>query len=648
MIKRNLIILITGFFSIVAIITIILIIVYSHKKSSGKTCDASNNIENGDALPCTSSLADGSTCNPTCTSPYTLTGNRSCKNGTLNDTAKCNNNSDPTGKTCDASNNIENGDASPCTSSLSDGSTCNPTCTSPYTLTGNRSCNNGTLNDTAKCNNNSDPTKKYGTPTNDQLDQAKNIVNGYSKLFSGDPFIMFVNYTSEQVVARIGSGNGIYPCSDENNDTCKWGNNPGISKVHKFGDQIITTDFDKGINKSHQILNPNECWLVKIPLDQEGYLKFCNGNNDNATGAISCGPSQNLYFAYGLTGNYYDIHGKKYTYDQAIASNIPEHQIFPECQSNSNTNLAVGNQSQLELHLLGDYSATDLSSVNGVSKPLYIAMYDSKTGYDFTCTYGNDKRNFLYCDYDRQNCEFPEVDKTYQVKRDKDGLPYNCLQPGVACKYYVDHPKVVSVWGDDLDAKFTFTDPHGTTWNTKGCVPGDVNNYCTEVNGKLQYMGMDLQGGSCELLNAGGLRLNYKSTDPITGNDTDTWIDWTTGKVPKGTLAPAITKDLIWNKYQPECGNNFGSISDRLRMCKYDIQTSKTCPISGDGSCRTNNGTGDKDSWSSPVVQRFCESCHSETCSTYCQSYDDYWGTMTCPFKNNQGPLRPNVVVITY
>ena len=587
MIKRNLILMITGFFSIIAIITIIVIVIHSHNKNSKHSeesyCDASSDIQNGVASPCTSSLAEGDTCNPTCKPAYTLSGNRLCKNNTLINSAYC-------------------------------------------------------MPDIVP------PTGKHGPPTNDQLDQAKNTVNGYSKLFSGDPFIMFVNYTSEQVVARIGSGNGIYPCSDENNDTCKWGNNPGISKVHKFGDQIITTDFDKGINKSHQILNPNECWLVKIPLDQEGYLKFCNGNNDNATGAISCGPSQNLYFAYGLTGNYYDIHGIKYTsYDKAIANNNHEYQIFPECESNSNTNLAVGQQSQLELHLAGGYSATDLSSVNGVSNPLYIAMYDSKTGDNFKCTYpaadsGDNNRNFLYCDYDRQNCEFPQIDdKTYQIKKDKDGLPYNCVQPGVACQYYVKNSNNTkfdfkSLWGGDLDAKFTFTDPHGTTWNTKGCVPD--NNYCTEVNGKLQYMGMDLQGGSCELLNAGGLRLN----------DNDNWIDWTSGGLPEG-----ISKDPIWNKYQPECKDNFGSISDRLRMCNYDIQKPKgDCPVSLNGSCRTNNGTGNKDSWSSPVIQRFCESCHSDTCTTYCQAYDDYWGTMICPLKNNQGPLRPNVVVITY
>ena len=597
MIKRNLILLITVFVSIIAIISIIVIVVHSHKKHSEESyCDASSDIQNGVASPCTSSLAEGDTCNPTCKPAYTLSGNRLCKNNTLINSAYC-------------------------------------------------------MPDIV-------PTGKHGPPTQEQLDQAKNAVNGYSDLFSGEPFIMFVNYTNDRVVARIGSGTGIYPCSDENKANCNWGNNPGISKVHTLDGQISKQDFDTGIKKSHQILNPNECWLVKIPLDPTGYLKFCNGNNDNATGAISCGPSQNLYFAYGLTGNFFDIHGIKYTsYDQAIANNH-EYQIFPECESNSNTNLAVGQQSQLELHLSDAFSATDLSSVNGVSNPLYIAMYDSKTGDNFKCTYpaadGDNNRNFLYCDYDRQNCEFPQIDDTtYQIKKDKDGLPYNCVQPGVACQYYVknfNNPKFdfKSLWGGDLDAKFTFTDPHGTIWNTQGCVPDDV--YCTNTNGKLQYMGMDLKGGSCELLNAGGLRLNYKTADEH-GTDTDNWIDWTSGGLPKDNLSPAITKDPIWNKYQPECQDNFGSISDRLRMCNYDIQKPKgDCPISKDGSCRTNNGTGNKDSWSSPVVQRFCESCHSDTCTTYCQAYDDHWGTMTCPLIDTKAniPLRPNVVVITY
>ena len=87
MFKRNLILMITGFFSIIAIITIIVIIVHSHTKET--FCDASKDITNGTAFPCTSSLTDSATCNPTCTPPSIPSGNRSCKNDTLTDTSIC-------------------------------------------------------------------------------------------------------------------------------------------------------------------------------------------------------------------------------------------------------------------------------------------------------------------------------------------------------------------------------------------------------------------------------------------------------------------------------------------------------------------------------------------------------------------------------
>ena len=624
MFKRNLILLITGSTTILLLITLI---VYLHNKQpktdpTKKTCDASNSITNGVASPCTSSLADGSTCNPTCDTNYTLTGNRSCKNGKMTDTALCSK-TDPTKKTCDASNSITNGVASPCTSSLADGSTCNPTCDTNYTLTGNRSCKNGKMTDTALCSK-TDPTRKHGPPTQEQLDSAKKTVKAYSDIYSGDPFIMFVNYTKDKVVARLGSGYGLIPCSSTDTN-CTWGNNPGISKIHELGQIPQNVGFDTGINKSYQILNPNECWLIKIPLNS-GSPDFWNGDPKNNGKKSKDG--QNLYFAYGLTGKFFDISGIRHdSYDDAIAAVGVgnEYKLFPECNSNSYTNLAVGNQSQLELTLSGSYSATDLSSVNGVSRPFYLGMYNSKTGDNFNCKYGDETRNYLYCDYDREHCEFPEVDNTYQVKNDTDGLPYNCLQPGIACKFYVKNPKVTSAWGEDLDTKFTFTDPHGTTWNTGGCVSG--TQYCTKTtNNKLQYMGMDLTGGSCELLNGGEFLLNGDN--------------WVTGATPD-----SASNDKIWTKYQPACGDNFGSISDRLRMCKYDTSDPSKCPVRGGGSCLSNNGTGTKDSWSSDVVQRFCESCHSDTCRTYCQSYDDYWGTMTCPLSSVN---TPNVIVITY
>ena len=53
-------------------------------------CDASGDIENGIASPCTSSLAAGASCEPTCNSGYILTGSRSCDGQLLADTAACN------------------------------------------------------------------------------------------------------------------------------------------------------------------------------------------------------------------------------------------------------------------------------------------------------------------------------------------------------------------------------------------------------------------------------------------------------------------------------------------------------------------------------------------------------------------------------
>ena len=46
-------------------------------------CDASAPIKNGDIGDCTSSLASGSTCQPTCNSGYTISGTSSCSAGTL-------------------------------------------------------------------------------------------------------------------------------------------------------------------------------------------------------------------------------------------------------------------------------------------------------------------------------------------------------------------------------------------------------------------------------------------------------------------------------------------------------------------------------------------------------------------------------------
>jgi alpha-tubulin suppressor-like RCC1 family protein len=60
-----------------------------YKSATPGPCVASGVITNGAASPCTSSLAVGASCTPTCNSGYTLSGTRSCSAGTLTDTAAC-------------------------------------------------------------------------------------------------------------------------------------------------------------------------------------------------------------------------------------------------------------------------------------------------------------------------------------------------------------------------------------------------------------------------------------------------------------------------------------------------------------------------------------------------------------------------------
>ena len=52
-------------------------------------CDASGAIANGALNDCTSALAHGSECTPTCDTGYVISGIRSCSGGTLIDTAVC-------------------------------------------------------------------------------------------------------------------------------------------------------------------------------------------------------------------------------------------------------------------------------------------------------------------------------------------------------------------------------------------------------------------------------------------------------------------------------------------------------------------------------------------------------------------------------
>ena len=155
---------------------ILLIIHLTNSKTDSKTCNASSEIQNGSIGDCTSNLVDGATCYPICNSGYTLSGNRKCSNSKLTDTAKCNINI-PGGSSCDASGSIPNGTIGDCTSTLVDGATCYPICNSGYTLSGNRTCNNGSLS-IASCEQN---TPGDIPPTYDLQQESSVFISSNSK-----------------------------------------------------------------------------------------------------------------------------------------------------------------------------------------------------------------------------------------------------------------------------------------------------------------------------------------------------------------------------------------------------------------------------------------------------------------------------------
>ena len=51
------------------------------KRGACPSCDASGDIPNGVSAPCTNSLAEGTSCEPTCNEGYILSGSRSCDGG---------------------------------------------------------------------------------------------------------------------------------------------------------------------------------------------------------------------------------------------------------------------------------------------------------------------------------------------------------------------------------------------------------------------------------------------------------------------------------------------------------------------------------------------------------------------------------------
>ena len=140
---------------------------------SENPCDASTAPTDGSVGNCTSSLAHGATCQPTCNSGYTVSGTSSCNAGTLT-AATC------SGNSCDASTAPTNGGVGTCTSSLAHGATCQPTCNNGYTVSGTSSCSTGTLT-AATCSVSSPSPPPPAPPPAKASFTASYTLNGYTK-----------------------------------------------------------------------------------------------------------------------------------------------------------------------------------------------------------------------------------------------------------------------------------------------------------------------------------------------------------------------------------------------------------------------------------------------------------------------------------
>ena len=139
---------------------------------SASPCDASAAPANGAVGTCTSTLASGSTCQPTCNAGYTVSGTSSCTLGALT-AATCSANP------CDASAAPANGAVGDCTSTLASGSTCQPTCNAGYTVSGTSSCLAGTFT-TAECSVAPSPPPPSPPPPAAAAVQAEMQLTGYS------------------------------------------------------------------------------------------------------------------------------------------------------------------------------------------------------------------------------------------------------------------------------------------------------------------------------------------------------------------------------------------------------------------------------------------------------------------------------------
>eukprot|EP00933_Yihiella_yeosuensis_P020125 TRINITY_DN1621_c0_g1_i1.p1 TRINITY_DN1621_c0_g1~~TRINITY_DN1621_c0_g1_i1.p1 ORF type:complete len:981 (+),score=166.13 TRINITY_DN1621_c0_g1_i1:122-3064(+) len=96
--------------------------------------------DNGKAGTCFGKLAHGATCEPECRTGYESSGPTSCNRGTLVESI-CK------PRSCDASEDLENGHPGTCGKVLNHGATCQPTCDAGYEVSGQRTCNFGVVGD---------------------------------------------------------------------------------------------------------------------------------------------------------------------------------------------------------------------------------------------------------------------------------------------------------------------------------------------------------------------------------------------------------------------------------------------------------------------------------------------------------------------
>ena len=116
---------ILGGLVLIGIVVTVVVIAFTHssKGGGGKSCDASHPPANGGAGTCTTKLSDGKTCQPTCNPGYTASGTTSCKNGQLT-AATCKKPS-TTMYSCDSKTGLCSKDPG---GTHSDQSTCNQAC----------------------------------------------------------------------------------------------------------------------------------------------------------------------------------------------------------------------------------------------------------------------------------------------------------------------------------------------------------------------------------------------------------------------------------------------------------------------------------------------------------------------------------------